>query len=235
VDINGFKNQQHRWTKGAIQTGVKLLGPIWRSSVPLRIKLEATVHLTNNLAYLLMLLLSFLMLPALDIRHRYGLLHWFLWDTPLLALATVSVGAFYACSQREIGRGAWRVLLYLPALMGVGIGLCVNNSRAVLEGLFGHSGEFVRTEKYRIEGRKGAWMKMKYSPRRNALIPFIEIGLGLYFTFIVIHEARLGLYASMPFMIIFQIGYLYVGTLSLLQRPLEALFAARSAPSASAS
>ena len=31
VDMNGFKSQQHRWTKGSIQTCKKLLPKIWRS------------------------------------------------------------------------------------------------------------------------------------------------------------------------------------------------------------
>ena len=35
VDINGFKSQQHRWTKGSIQTCKKLLPEIWRSRLPL--------------------------------------------------------------------------------------------------------------------------------------------------------------------------------------------------------
>src|SRR6266516_2917802 len=35
VDMNGFKSQQHRWTKGSIQTCKKLLTRIWRSRLPL--------------------------------------------------------------------------------------------------------------------------------------------------------------------------------------------------------
>src|SRR4029450_6763121 len=48
MDINGFKSQQHRWTKGSIQTCKKILAEIWRSRLPLLIKLEATAHLTGN-------------------------------------------------------------------------------------------------------------------------------------------------------------------------------------------
>ena len=42
VDMNGFKSQQHRWTKGSVQTCKKLLPSVWRSHLPFRIKLEAT-------------------------------------------------------------------------------------------------------------------------------------------------------------------------------------------------
>ena len=34
VDMNGFKSQQHRWTKGSVQTCKKLLPSVWRSQLP---------------------------------------------------------------------------------------------------------------------------------------------------------------------------------------------------------
>src|SRR5215472_7922902 len=60
VDMNAFKSQQHRWAKGSIQTAKKLLPTILRSSLPFAVKREAFFHLTNNMAYLLMVLLSVL-------------------------------------------------------------------------------------------------------------------------------------------------------------------------------
>src|SRR6187455_1789802 len=54
VDMNGFKSQQHRWTKGSIQTCRKLLPAVWRAKLPLLIKFEATAHLTANFNYPLM-------------------------------------------------------------------------------------------------------------------------------------------------------------------------------------
>ena len=64
VDMNGFKSQQHRWTKGSIQTCKKLLPTIWRSNLPLTIKIEATAHLTSNFAYLLLACLCVLLHPS---------------------------------------------------------------------------------------------------------------------------------------------------------------------------
>src|SRR4051795_12145947 len=64
VDMNGFKSQQHRWTKGSIQTCKKLLPTIWRSDLPFIIKMEATAHLTSNFAYLLLACLCMLMHPS---------------------------------------------------------------------------------------------------------------------------------------------------------------------------
>ena len=64
VDIDGFKSQQHRWTKGSIQTCKKVLPRIWRSKLPLFIKIEATAHLTANFAYLLLAFLCVLLYPS---------------------------------------------------------------------------------------------------------------------------------------------------------------------------
>ena len=64
VDMNGFKSQQHRWTKGSIQTCKKILPTIWRSKLPLLIKLEATGHLMSNFAYLLLACLCVLLHPS---------------------------------------------------------------------------------------------------------------------------------------------------------------------------
>src|SRR5439155_466580 len=64
VDMNGFKSQQHRWTKGSIQTCKKLLPTIWRSKLPFPIKLEATGHLMSNFAYLLLACLCVLLHPS---------------------------------------------------------------------------------------------------------------------------------------------------------------------------
>ena len=49
VDMNSFKSQQYRWAKGSIQTGKKILPKILLSQLPLRVKIEAFFHLTDNL------------------------------------------------------------------------------------------------------------------------------------------------------------------------------------------
>src|SRR5262249_53945039 len=55
ADMNALKSQQRRWVKGSIQTARKMLPHLWRSTLGLRVKLEATYHLTSNVAYPLML------------------------------------------------------------------------------------------------------------------------------------------------------------------------------------
>ena len=143
--------QQNRWAKGSVQTARKLLWRLLRAPISPRVKLESFVHLTNNLSYLLMVALSILVFPAMLIRRGDDVRLLLLLDLPLFVAATVSVLVFYVASQRERGRGWLREVLFLPALMGVGIGLAINNSRAVVSGLFRKGGVFERTPKYRIE------------------------------------------------------------------------------------
>ncbi|HVB28316.1 MAG TPA: cellulose synthase family protein, partial [Terriglobia bacterium] len=83
VEMNSFKTQQARWAKGLIQVGKKILPVVWRSDQPLYIKLEATFHLTANLAYPLMILFSLILLPAMIVRFYQGWFQMLYLDLPL--------------------------------------------------------------------------------------------------------------------------------------------------------
>jgi cellulose synthase/poly-beta-1,6-N-acetylglucosamine synthase-like glycosyltransferase len=217
VEMNAFKSQQHRWAKGSIQTCKKLLPQILNSSLPLPIKVEATFHLTANFAYPLMILLSLLMFPAMVIRYNMGWYEMMLIDVPLFMGATLSVCSFYLMSQREVFAETWRTRIkYLPAVLSVGIGLSVNNARAVLEALFGHESEFTRTPKYRVEKASDEWKQKRYRGAVN-FVPFFELALGVYFTYMALYAATYGIYGTLPFILIFQFGFLYTGVLSLSQ------------------
>src|SRR5207302_1353038 len=159
---NAFKSQQHRWAKGSIQTCRKLLPTILRAKIPLAVKVEAFFHLTANFNYPLMCVLSVLMFPSMVIRYNMGWYEMLLIDVPLFFAATFSVCNFYMVCQREIHRD-WRTRIkYLPFLMSIGIGLSINNTRAVFEALFDKQSEFTRTPKYRIEADGDEWVGKKY-------------------------------------------------------------------------
>ena len=134
VEMNAFKSQQHRWAKGSIQTCRKLLPQILRADVPLGVKAEAFFHLTANFNYPLMCVLSVLMFPSMVIRYNMGWYEMLLIDVPLFFAATFSVCNFYMVCQREIHRDWLARLKYLPFLMSIGIGLSINNTRAVVRG-----------------------------------------------------------------------------------------------------
>jgi len=217
VEMNAFKSQQHRWAKGSIQTCRKLLPRILTADIPLGVKAEAFFHLTANFNYPLMCVLSVLMFPAMRIRYNMGWYEMLLIDVPLFFAATFSVCNFYMICQREIHHD-WRARTrYLPILMSIGIGLCINNTKAVFEALFNKQTEFTRTPKYRIEGEGDDWVGKKY--RQLVVVqPLIELALGLYFTWTVFYALASQIYATVPFLVLFQIGFLYTGLLSLVQQ-----------------
>jgi cellulose synthase/poly-beta-1,6-N-acetylglucosamine synthase-like glycosyltransferase len=217
VEMNSFKSQQHRWAKGSIQTCIKLLPRILRSDQPLSVKVEAFFHLSANFNYLLMSLLSILMFPAMWVRYNMGWTEMLLIDVPLFCAATLSVGNFYVVSQRELYADWRQRLKYLPFLMSIGIGLCVNNTRAVIEALFGKQSEFARTPKYGIERESDEWVGKKYH-QTVGVQPMIELALGLYFTATVFYALVNQIYGTLPFLMLFQVGFLYTGLLSILQQ-----------------
>jgi cellulose synthase/poly-beta-1,6-N-acetylglucosamine synthase-like glycosyltransferase len=207
-EIGAFKSQQHRWAKGSVQTGLKLLPRILRAPLPLRVKTEAWFHLSANLAYLFMILLSILLPPAMLLRRGLGATGLLLVDLPLFVAAFLSVSAFYVVAARDAGLPFRRIPLLLPPLMALGIGLGVNNARAVIEALRGRPSPFVRTPKY---GDRSA---RRYRARRDPRLVF-ELLLSLYFTGALAVAAALGAWASLPFLALFWWGYTYTGLLGL--------------------
>jgi cellulose synthase/poly-beta-1,6-N-acetylglucosamine synthase-like glycosyltransferase len=217
VDMNAFKSQQHRWAKGSIQTAKKLLPIIFRSNLPFAVKREAFFHLTNNMAYLLMVLLSILMPISMVVRFQHGLYETLFLDLPFCVTATASVCFFYIACQREQGLRWWARVKYLPFLMSIGIGLAINNAKAVAEALLNQRSGFTRTPKTGIEGREAkVKVRRSYRGRRNWL-PLIELLFGLYFTGALWFAVDKRIYTSVPFIVLFQVGFLYVGLMSLLQ------------------
>jgi cellulose synthase/poly-beta-1,6-N-acetylglucosamine synthase-like glycosyltransferase len=215
VDVNGFKTQQYRWAKGAIQTGRKLIGRVLSSPLPARVKFEAFVHLTNNISYPLMLLLSLLIFPAMLLRRGTAVRWLALVDFPFFLSATVSVLVFYLMSQVAVGSGWRRQLRYLPALMGMGIGLSVVNSHAVLSGLVQQGGVFHRTPKYRIETSGEDWRGKRYRAGVSSSFA-VEALLAFYFVFCTVYAAMNGMWMSIPFLLLFVQGYGYMAFLSIV-------------------
>lgn len=217
VDMNAFKSQQHRWAKGSIQTAKKLLPTILKSDLPFEVKREAFFHLTNNMAYLLMVLLSLLMPLSMVVRFNHGLYSTLFLDLPFCLTATASVCIFYVACQREQGEGWWGRLRYLPFLMSLGIGLALNNAKAVIEALLNEQSGFTRTPKTGSEGRAVQQEVKKAYRGRKSWLPVAELAFGAYFTGALWFAISAGIYTSLPFLILFQVGFLYVGLMSLFQ------------------
>jgi cellulose synthase/poly-beta-1,6-N-acetylglucosamine synthase-like glycosyltransferase len=220
VDMNGFKSQQHRWVKGSIQTSKKLLGDVIKAPIPFHVKMEGALHLTGNTAYILTLVLALLLFPVTYYRPKLSMQTSVILDLAVFALATLSGCVFYLASQREIygWRGVVRTIFYTPMLLAMGIGMCVSNARAVLEGLRMQGGEFVRTPKYAIGvDRKDSFLSRKYRVSLKRLLPFFELLLGLGFGWVIWQSFQHGMYGAIPFQMLFFFGFTYVAFLSLFQ------------------
>jgi cellulose synthase/poly-beta-1,6-N-acetylglucosamine synthase-like glycosyltransferase len=217
VDMNGFKAQQARWAKGLMQTAKKILPKVFRANVPWHVKSEAFFHLTANISYPLMVLLSTMLLPAMIVRFYQGWFQMLVIDLPLFLASTCSISSFYLVAQKELRPKTWyRTFLYLPFVMATGIGISVRNAQAVLEAIAGKKSEFARTPKYNIAGKNGSFAKKSYR-NKAGWMPFAEILLGLYFALTVVYAVVNENYATVPFLLLFVWGYLYTGCMSLGQ------------------
>jgi cellulose synthase/poly-beta-1,6-N-acetylglucosamine synthase-like glycosyltransferase len=227
VEMNAFKSQQARWAKGLMQTAKKILPRVLRADVSPAVKAEAFFHLTANISYPLMVLLSIILLPAMIVRFYQGWFQVLTIDLPLFLASTCSISSFYLAAERALYPKTWkRTFFYLPFVMAIGIGLSVRNALAVLEAIFGVKSEFVRTPKYRVEGtakEHGAWVQKKIYRKGAGWMPFAEVLLGVYFAVTVGYAIELENYATIPFLLLFVWGYLYTGLMSLAQVYFERL------------
>jgi len=217
VDMNGFKAQQARWAKGLMQTAKKILPRVMRSNAPWHVKAEAFFHLTANISYPLMVLLSTMLLPAMIVRFYQGWIQMLVIDLPLFLASTCSISSFYLVAQKELRpQNWWRTFLYMPFVMATGIGISVRNAQAVIEAIIGKKSEFARTPKYKIEGKQGSFVAKTYR-NKAGWMPYAEVLLGVYFSLTVLYAVFNENYATVPFLLLFVWGYFYTGFMSLGQ------------------
>jgi len=220
VEMNAFKSQQHRWAKGSIQVMWKILPLLFRSNQPLRIKVEGFFHLTTNLSYLLIVPMCLLSLPMLVLRARIadGTLGAVI-DIGILLCATASMVVFYTVAQLIGYKKALRRWYLVPMLMAMGVGMAVNQFKAVFEGVIGHQSAFIRTPKYNLNASSAGsanWVAKRYRGVRN-WVPFVELFFAVYFTISVGFAVSQGLWGTVPFVMIFFVGFWYISMLSLFQ------------------
>lgn len=227
-EMISFKQQAHRWTKGSMQTAIKLLPQILRSRhLSRRVKVEAFFHLTNTVVYPLMVMLTLLMYPTFYnyfAPFKANTLGSAIFLSSLFIVATVSASTFFVFGQHELlgARAGWRSLLYLPVLMGLGIGVSLNNTKAVFEAIWSSirrkPSEFVRTPKYGVTGRQSntSFRAGRVFTFSRLALPIVEIAFGTYMATCIGISLLYGFgHGSLPFLAIFAGGYFYVGFSSL--------------------
>ncbi len=218
-EIGGFKSQQHRWTKGSIETCLKLLPRIWREAPDLGTRVMATAHLAANFCYLPLLALLVGGYP-MALRKDPGIFRLMLLDAPFFLFATGSVLVFYLVSQLvQQERSVFQTMLLLPVLLALGAGMAINNSRGVIMALLGKKSPFVRTPKSggQTANDKHAGSGIFQSPVMTGAYGvvksgwvFVEAFLSLYFTVLAINAISQGHWGLAALMFLFASGFAMV-------------------------
>ena len=216
VETYGFQVQQSRWAKGLTQVAMKLLPTILKSDLPFKVKAEAFFHLTPNISYPLMIVVSALMLPVMIVRFYMGWFQMLIIDLPLIIASFWSISAFYVVAHRVIFPKTWkRAFLFLPALMAAGVALTIINSRAVIEALCGYQTSFARTPKYAIGGTQKVKIENIQYRRRSGWLPYAELAVGAFFLGMTAFAIESYNFLAVPFLLLFVSGYIWAGSTTL--------------------
>lgn len=213
-EMSALKSQQFRWTKGAVETAKKILPLVWKSKVPMRVKLQSTFHLTNNLVFPFILLAAILNVPLIFIKNS-GPHDAYFAVMSLFILAFVSSFLFYFYSQKDI-RSDWRKkIVFFPLFMAGSMGFAVNNSRAVFEGLMNRKSEFVRTPKFNVENIKDSLKRKKYLNKKLDISTIVELIMAVYCLVGIISSIYFLEIAALPFQLLFFTGFAFVSYTSI--------------------
>ncbi len=215
ADINALKTQQFRWTKGAVETAKKILPLVFKSDLPLKIKLESFVHLTSNIVFPFIILVAILNIPLVIIKNTVGGYDNYYTLMSVFVLASISTFLFYMFAQRAIHLDWRKRLLLFPVFLAGSMGFAVNNSKAVFEALINKKTGFARTPKYKIEGEKDKWKNKKYVQKKLNWTIFVELLLAFYYVVGIAISVYYLEIAAIPFQLLFLLGFGTVGYISL--------------------
>ncbi len=214
-EMNALKAQQFRWTKGAIETAKKLLPEVWRSDLPFRIKLQSTFHLSSNIVFPFILLAGILNVPLIFIKNSGPYNHFFNFMS-IFVIAFISSFLFYLYAQKDVYKDWRKKIALFPLFMAGSMGFAVNNTRAVVEGLFSKKSEFVRTPKFKVIKSSDSFFHNKYLAKTKVdPSAFVELILALYCFVGVVASVYFLEIAALPFQLMFFFGFGCVSYLSL--------------------
>jgi cellulose synthase/poly-beta-1,6-N-acetylglucosamine synthase-like glycosyltransferase len=216
AEINSLKSQQFRWTKGAIETAKKLFPRVIKSDMPFKEKVQSFVHLWSNLAYPFILVCALLNVPILLIKlgGEYDGVYKFM---SVFVFAFIGSFLFYLYSQKDVYTDWQKRIIYFPLFLSGSMGLSVNNTKAVIEGLINKKSEFVRTPKYKITNQDDKWQDKSYQMKKIPFTSYLEGIMGLYCGFGVVLAIINAQIAAVPFQLMFTAGFSLMSYLSIKQ------------------
>lgn len=214
ASLRAVEIQQSRWTQGGIQSARKLLPHVWRSDVPVAIKLEATAHLAGHIVHPLTLTMAAALAGAGWLTATgFGLptvVH-----VAAVLLATVPFVLFYGSAgwirgRRRLGRRILEAML-------LGLGLGVPLTFAVVRGCRGQQTPFARTPK------GGFSPVVAYRARLSGGPTLLRLALAAALAVALVNTALVGSPAVLPFTALFAAGYALTTRESLRPSPAPAI------------
>jgi len=214
-EINSLKAQQYRWTKGYIETAKKMLPEVWKSNLPLKLKLLCTLHLTSNFVFPFILLSGILNVPLVYIKQSGTHDDYFAFMS-IFVLAFIGSFLFYLYSQKDIHEKDWKKRIYLfPIFLSGSMGLAFNNAKAVIEGLLNKRTEFVRTPKFSLVDKNDSWKNKKYAKTKVSYAVIFEFLLALYCLFGIGMSLYYLEISAVPFQLMFFVGFGFISVMSI--------------------
>ena len=212
VELQAIRNQQRRWTKGAVETSRKNLGSLWHSNRGLLAKLIGTSHMVNSGIFLPLFIfeVAFLLLnfvPGAGVEQ-------FVWLAHLpLALALCALIYTYWVSQRsnDVRNGRQSgldILSKITLFLVMTAGFTLENGLAAFEGLIGKATPFVRTPKLNITDRNNP--SIRSHTYRTTTLPTVfygEVFAAGCFSFAAIHASLNGRAAFVDISLFFALGF----------------------------
>lgn len=217
LEMNALKAQQFRWTKGYIETAKKIIPLVWKAKIPLKLKIHSTFHLTNNIVFPFILLVAILNVPLIFIKNAGPYWNFFNFMA-IFIIAFIGSFLFYTYSQKDVYPDWRKKIALFPLFMAGSMGLAINNTRAVIEGLMSRKSEFVRTPKFKVVDKKDSTAKNKYLKNTKIQVStYVEMLMALYCLIGVVASIYFMEIASLPFQLMFFFGFASVSFLSVRQ------------------
>jgi len=209
--INDYRTQQTRWAKGSIQCSRMLLGKILSSDLGIKQKAQAILHLNGYSVYLWTILLLLLSIPCLMIEKTTPITG----PAPLGTISLIGIlseiAVFYVL-WRSQHRSLKILIEDFLFLFITSLGLSLDCSLAVVQGLVSNGGEFLRTPKHNIIN-KGAEVKISSPPNPKKLV--LYIGLTLYSTAGIALAASQSSWGMLIYFLLNSAGFMTIILLSL--------------------
>jgi cellulose synthase/poly-beta-1,6-N-acetylglucosamine synthase-like glycosyltransferase len=216
VSFNAFRRQQHRWARGSFECAIKFIPLVWNKPMPVRMKIEASLHLTGYLVHLLLFSLTLLYPLVLILSQRYPALISLFGIAILFNLTAFAPTIFFLAAQQQLGRKWWRKIPSILFLSASGAGMMLNTLRAAWQVMHGDSKIFERTPKFGIAEQGQDWKTRRYQLRLDtlaywefalAILNLVTVGLAIYYG-----NWLIGFYAG-----IFSVGLLFTSFSSFSQ------------------